>query len=117
MDIVAPMRGGRPAAEASDFYWALADELLERDDVDEGTLMGFPCLRVGGRFFSTCDHRSGDLIVKLPRQRVAELIEDGVGAPFSPAGRVFKEWALVAERDRAAWLALMDEAYAFVKGA
>ena len=111
------MAVGRASAEATDFFWGLADELLERDDIDEGTLMVLPCLRVGGEFFSTCDHRSGDLIVKLPRERVTELIEKDAGAPFAPAGRVFKEWALVAERDRSTWLALIEEAYAFVKGA
>ena len=103
-------------AAAADFFWQLADQLLERDDVDEGTLMGFPCLRVNGDFFATCHHRNGDLIVKLPRERVASLIEAGTAAPFAPAGRVFKEWALVTERDNAGWLALMDEGYAFVKG-
>ena len=111
------MSGERTAAESTDFFWQLADELLERDDVDEGTLMGFPCLRVSGDFFATCDHRSGDLVVKLPRERVAGLIDDGAAAPFAPAGRVFKEWALVAERDSALWLALLDKAYTFVRHA
>ncbi len=106
----------KPANDESDFFWDLADEVLGRDDVDEGTLMGFPCLRVKGDFFATCEHRRGDLIVKLPRERVTSLIEEGVGEPFAPAGRVFKEWALVRERDRTRWLALLDEAYAFVKG-
>ena len=110
------MTARRQSSDATDFFWDLADELLERDDIDEGTMMGFPCLRVSGEFFSTCDHRTGDLIVKLPCERVSELIGEGVGAPFSPAGRVFKEWALVAQRDRATWVALMNEAHTFVKG-
>jgi hypothetical protein len=111
------MAKSRAAGDEGDFFWQLADEALERDDVDEGTLMGFPCLRVSGDFFATCEHRSGDLIVKLPRERVEQLIDEGVGAPFAPAGRVFKEWTLVAERDRATWLSLINEAHAFVKGA
>lgn len=110
------MGGRRSTGEAGDFFWQLADEILERDDVDEGTLMGFPCLRVNGEFFATCEHRSGDLIVKLPRERVAALIGEGAAAPFAPAGRVFREWALVAERDRTTWLSLIEEAHAFVKG-
>lgn len=28
--------------------------------------MGFPCPRVAGAFFASCDHRAGDLIVRLP---------------------------------------------------
>ena len=105
------------ADDPTDFFWSLADSLLERDDVEEGTLMGFPCLRVDGDFFATCEHRSGDLIVKLDRARVAELIEEGLAAPFAPAGRVFKEWARVAERDEPRWRGLLEEAHAFVRGA
>lgn len=101
-------------ADPTELFWSLADTMLERDDVDEGTLMGFPCLRVAGEFFATCDHRSGDLIVKLSRERVAGLIDEGVGAPFAPAGRVFKEWTRVVERDPETWLALIDEAHSFV---
>ena len=101
--------------EATGFFWDLAEPMLAEAGVDEGTLMGFPCLRVDGDFFATCDHRSGDLIVKLPRERVAELVEAGVGRPFAPARRVFKEWVLVPERDEARWVALLAEARAFVE--
>ena len=57
------------------FFWKLADPLLHKLEITEGTLMGFPCLRVDGDFFATCDHRTGDLIVKLSRERVQELID------------------------------------------
>ena len=77
--------------------------------------MGFPCLRVEGQFFATCDHRTGNLIVKLPRARVQELIDFGVGQAFAPAGRVFREWVLVAERDDQQWSALIAEARSFVR--
>ena len=75
-----------------------------------GTLMKFPCLRVNGAFFATCDHRTGDLVVKLPRQRVAQLIDDGDARPFAPAGRTFKEWASIPERDKDTWQSLITEA-------
>lgn len=103
-------------ASDTDFYWDLAEDFLVRNDVDEGTLMGFPCLRINGDFFSTCDHRTGDLIVKLSRDRVSEMIALGDGETFAPAGRVFKEWMLVRERDVDRWRALMEEAAAFVGG-
>ncbi len=47
-------------------------------------MMGFPCLRFAGAFFASCDHRTGDLIVKLSRDRVAQLIAEGIGKPFAP---------------------------------
>ena len=61
--------------EPTAFFWGLAAPLLASGEATEGALMGFPCLRVDGEFFATCDHRTGELIVKLPRDRVQELIE------------------------------------------
>ena len=100
----------------TDFFWEIAESYLKRTAVDEGQLMGFPCLRVNDEFFCTCDHRSGDLIVKLPKERVIELVKEGVGEPFAPAGRVFKEWMAVSDRDTRLWITLMDEALEFVGG-
>ena len=48
--------------------------------------------------------------------RVAELIESGVGSPFAPAGKVFKEWAAIPEFDEQRWTALIEEAIEFVDG-
>jgi hypothetical protein len=95
---------------ATTFFWDLAEPLLTRPGTTIGTLMRFPCLRADGNFFATCDHRTGDLVVKLPRPRVDELVTAGEALPFAPAGRTFKEWALVTHRDEDAWRALLDEA-------
>jgi len=70
---------------------------------DIGRLMRFPCLRAGGVFFATCEHRTGDLIVTLPRHRVSQLSAAGDAQPFAPAGRTFKEWALIGRRDHDTW--------------
>ena len=99
---------------ASKYYWDIAATFLQRANIDESTLMGFPCLRINGDFFSTCDHRSGDLIVKLRKDRVSELIDAGRGEPFAPSGRVFKEWVLIKRRNKKTWIALMDESLSFV---
>ena len=55
-------------------------------------------------------------MVKLHRDRVAELIDDGRGQPFAPAGKVFKEWVLVEEHDEELWEALIRESVGFVAG-
>ncbi len=102
--------------EVTDFFWKVATPLLSSGEATEGALMGFPCLRVEGEFFATCDHRTGQLIVKLPKERVRELIDGGSGQPFAPAGRIFREWVLVPERDEQRWVGLIAEARSFVKG-
>jgi hypothetical protein len=100
----------------ADFFHETSAAALTRPDVATGTMMGFPCLRVAGAFFASCDHRTGDLIVKLPRDRVEQLIADGIGKPFAPAGRTFREWVLIDDRDRLRWAELIDEARVFVGG-
>lgn len=102
-------------SEASRVFWELAAELQREDPrITEGTLMGGRCLRVDDEFLALADHKGSGLVVKLPRSRVLELIEDGVGEPFAPAGRVFREWASVPTVDRDRWRALLVEGVAFV---
>jgi hypothetical protein len=102
--------------DSSDLFDEVSAAALAHPDVTDGTMMGFPCLRVAGAFFASADHRTGDLIVKLPRDRVAELIDSGIGKPFAPAGRTFREWVLIDDRDHTRWTTLVDEARRFVSG-
>ncbi|WP_437549959.1 hypothetical protein WME97_05440 [Sorangium sp. So ce367] len=98
-----------------DLFWRLAAE-LERNDprITEGTIMNGRCLRVGKEFLALVDYKGSGLVVKLPRERVAELIETGVGKPFGPAGKIFKEWLSVPTPDRRRWLQLLREGIEFV---
>jgi hypothetical protein len=98
-----------------ELFWQLAEELQAEDSrIIEGTIMNGRCLRVGKEFLALVDYKGSGLVVKLPKTRVAELIESGVGQPFAPAGRVFKEWLSVPKPDRRRWLALLREGIAFV---
>lgn len=100
---------------AEELFWQLAAELRAEDArVVEGTIMSGRCLRVGKEFLALVDFKGSGLVVKLPRSRVAELVERGAGRPFAPAGRVFKEWLSVPEPDRRRWLSLLREGIAFV---
>lgn len=100
----------------SDFFSDISASALAHRDVTTGTMMGFPCLRVAGAFFASCDPRSGDLVVKLRRERVEQLVEAGIGKPFAPAGRTFREWVVIDDRDAERWAGLIDEARMFVAG-
>jgi hypothetical protein len=45
-----------------------------------------------------------------------QLIAAGTGEPFAPAGRTFRAWVLIEDRDPDLWAGLIDEALAFVGG-
>ncbi len=96
-------------------FWELIAE-LEREDrrVQEGTIMGGRCARVQGEFLALVDYKNSGLVVKLPRGRVAQLIEDGLGRPFAPAGKVFGEWVAIPTLDRRRWRSLLKESISFV---
>jgi hypothetical protein len=87
---------GEDITEGAELFWDIADELMIEDPrVVEGRIMSSRCLRVEDEFLALCDRRREGLVVKLPKPRVQELIAKGVGEPFAPAGRTFKEWGLI----------------------
>ncbi len=96
------------------FFWEVAHSELALPEVSKGTMMGFPCLRVNGNFYASAERQSGDLIVKLPAERVENLIDDGTGQAFAPNGRRFREWVSVVGRDDDLWKTLLVEAREFV---
>jgi len=96
-------------------FWQIATELKADDPrIVQGSIMNSPCLRVGKEFLALVDYKGSGLVVKLPKARVAELIDKGIGQPFAPAKRVFKEWVSVPKPDRRRWRSLLLEGVAFV---
>ena len=96
-------------------FWELIAELEASDPrVAEGTIMGGRCARVAGEFLALVDYKGSGLVVKLPAARVSELVAAGVGQPFAPAGRVFREWVAIPKLDRRRWRSLLHEGVAFV---
>jgi hypothetical protein len=78
-------------------------------------MMGFPCVRLAGRFLASFDDKAACLVVKLPGERVTELVENGHGDLFAPAGKVFREWVLIPAVDRRLWQTLLGEAVEFAR--
>ena len=101
------------ASERDELFWTLAQSLLTQPAVTGSTMMGFPCLRVNGNFFACLERGTGNLIVKLPADRVDELVASGAGIAFAPNGRTFREWVACPVPDEAEWAALLDDARAF----
>lgn len=71
-------------------------------------------LQVNSKFFAFA--RRGQMVVKLPRERVRELIASGAGEPFDRGqGKPLPEWATIPHGG-ADWVAIAQEARRFVGG-
>jgi YjbR len=96
------------------------DELVARyigaPAVSEGTGFGSnPGLRTHGKIFAMLVRN--ELVVKLPKARVDELVAAEAGRRFDPGhGRVMKEWLTVSPQADLDWSELAAEALAFVGG-
>lgn len=94
----------------------IANAELRHRGVSAGTGFGRnEGLRVGGKIFAMLVR--GDLVVKLPRARVDELVDAGVAARFDAGkGRPMREWAAVGPSASRRWRGLVEEARTFVSG-
>jgi hypothetical protein len=73
-------------------------------------------LKVDGRIFAMLVR--GELVVKLRRDRVDELVDAGHGRRFDAGkGRPMREWFALASTSRQAWMPLAQEAFDFVQEA
>jgi hypothetical protein len=82
-------------------------------DVPAGRGFGSGALKVGGSIFAM--HAHDRVVLKPPASRVAELIDEGVGEPYS-AGKAtpMKHWVALTTDDDTIAAALAAEALAFV---
>jgi hypothetical protein len=88
----------------------ISDEFIDAGEVQPGTMMGFPCLRVRNTYIACKDKSSGTLVVKLTEKRVENLVRLGQAKAFAPAGRVFKRWASMETFDEGLWRTVIREA-------
>ena len=95
-------------------FAAIASGFLDDRNLTEGTGFGSgPGLRIGGKIFAMLV--GGRLAVKLPSERVDELVEHGVGVRLETGrARPMKEWITVAAAHVDDWEALMLESRLFV---
>jgi hypothetical protein len=99
--------------DAADLYEAVALAVEHDPPSERDRGFGAGALKVNRKIFAMLVDEN--LVVKLPRRRVEELVEAGDGAPFDPGhGRVMREWVTVPPGEAAHWIALAEEARAFV---
>jgi TfoX/Sxy family transcriptional regulator of competence genes len=73
-------------------------------------------LKVRGRIFAMLVR--GELVLKLPRTRVDQLVESGEGTRFDAGkGKPMREWFVLSPASTQRWLALAEEALKFVEEA
>ena len=72
-------------------------------------------LKVNGKIFAMLVR--GDLVVRLPKQRVDGLVASGDGQRFDPRhdGRVMREWLVLSPSSALDWASLAAEALAFTR--
>jgi len=88
----------------------------ENPSLETARMFGSTGLRTeSGKFAGFA--RGDQLVVKLPADRVSELLESGEGAVFDAGrGRPMKEWVVLHPADEAAVERYLLEARAFVAG-
>lgn len=100
---------------SADAFDTLARSFLGNPAVSTGRMFGSDGLKIDGKVFAMIV--KGNLVVKLPAERCASLIEAGHAHPFDPGhGRLMKEWVAVPPARARRWPKLADEARAFVGG-
>jgi TfoX/Sxy family transcriptional regulator of competence genes len=96
----------------SEERWRALVERAEGGPVSPGTMFGSRGLRTGRKFFAIWWHEQ--LVVKLPADRLQELVAAGEGEPFEPMpGRRMSGWLLLT--GTAEWDPVVAEARAYTE--
>jgi hypothetical protein len=91
----------------------LAQRLVDEDpQLEYGRMFNSDGLKTSGKFFAF-PGSNGDLIVKLPAERIADLVAGGEGRPLTMGKRTMREWVRLAPADEAACASYVTEARRF----
>ncbi len=100
--------------KADSFFDSIIHSEMGKPRISAGTGFGTnKGLRVAGKIYAFLSN--GELVVKLPEERVGSLMASGFGRPFSAGkrGRVMREWVTLPTSASRRWRALVEEARAF----
>jgi len=105
---------GRESGAETTFA-SIAARLLEEPGTTKGTGFGVnPGLRAHGKVFVMLV--VDELVVRLPEQRCAEIVEAGEGRHFDRGKRlVLREWVAFSPVDALRWTTIANEALAFTR--
>jgi hypothetical protein len=102
------------AAEVDPSFAPVVEAFAKDRRVSYGRMFASMGLKVDGKIFAMLV--KGRFVTKLPRERVDELVREGLGEYFDPGhGRLMKEWVALSG-GRTSWVELAREAHRFVGG-
>jgi TfoX/Sxy family transcriptional regulator of competence genes len=106
----------RPSSEIPPVLAPVADAFADVRGVSRRRMFSSEnAFSVNGKIFAMLTR--GTFVVKLPKERVDDLVESGKGKRFDPGhGRLMKEWIAV-EAGALPWVALAKEAHSYVRRA
>ncbi len=103
-----------PAAEIPPVLAPVADAFADVRGVSRRRMFSSEnAFSVNGKIFAMLTRDT--FVVKLPKERVDDLVDAGKGKRFDPGhGRLMKEWIAV-EAGALPWVALAKEAHSYVR--
>jgi hypothetical protein len=108
----------QPPSNPEELYAKIVEAMLSNfsdvtSDVSRKKFGSSGELKIYNKIFAMLS--KGNLVVKLPHQRVDELIASGKGNRFDLShGRIMKEWLTMEPTSKKEWLHLVKEAMEFV---
>jgi TfoX N-terminal domain len=107
-------RASPPPSEIPPVLAPVADAFADVSGVSRRRMFSSEnAFAVNGKIFAMLTR--GCFVVKLPKERVDDLVETGKGKRFDPGqGRLMKEWIAV-EAGVLPWVALAKEAHSYVR--
>ena len=107
-------KSSKSQGPSDELFRAISDELILRDpSIAKANMFGSTGLKVNGKIFVFLYR--GQLVSKLPRERVDSLSAEGYGQHFVPGtGRAMNEWLSVPLTTELDWHELAEEAREFV---
>lgn len=90
--------------------------MIVNGEVEEGMMMGYFCLCIGGQFFVMIFGECEEVVVKFFKDWVIDLIWEEIGLFFVFVGWKFKEWVVLFKVQFWCWCCFIVEVKVFVEG-
>jgi hypothetical protein len=95
--------------ESNEMWSEVKEHFLASDEVQKQG----ESLKIRKKMFVMLN--KGRFIVKLPKERVCQLLDSGEGEPYDPGnGNIMKEWIIIPEEFKSKWIEFANEGKKFV---